>query len=113
MEYIIRSILPSPPNPIIYVYPDVMVEQGVHMMIQANIGALVVADDDNFWGVLSERDIIREVIYKELSPANTKISDVMCSDVTILNMTDSLEKAMAAMTLTKRRHILIKENKEI
>ncbi|WP_188883538.1 CBS domain-containing protein, partial [Alicyclobacillus cellulosilyticus] len=50
---------------------------------------------------------------KDLSPETTKISEVMCADITILSITDTIEKAMEAMTLTKRRHILIEEDEKI
>ncbi|WP_133130088.1 CBS domain-containing protein [Legionella yabuuchiae] len=113
MAHILRSILPQPRRPIVKVYPDVVVKQGVEMMVHENIGALVVANEDEFYGVLSERDIIRSVVYKDLPPETTKISDVMCADVTFLNVTDTIENAMAAMTLTKRRHILVEEGEDI
>ncbi|GGI80974.1 CBS domain-containing protein [Legionella impletisoli] len=113
MAHILRSLLPQPRRPIVKVYPDVVVKQGVELMVHENIGALVVADEDDFYGVLSERDIIRFVVYKDLSPETTKISEVMCADITILSITDTIEKAMEAMTLTKRRHILIEEDEKI
>lgn len=113
MSRILRSLIPEPRRSIVRVYPDVGIQQGVSLMVQENIGALVVADEENFWGILSERDVIRGVLYQKLPPETTKVSDVLCADVTILNSSDPIEMAMEAMTRTKRRHILVKEDETI
>lgn len=113
MANLIHSILPSPRNPIAYVNPDVSVAQCVSIMIQHNIGAVVVGDEENVLGILSERDIVRELVHKGLSPNTTKASDILHADVTVLKSSDTVEKAMEAITYTKRRHILVTENKKI
>lgn len=113
MANLIHSILPQPRRAIVYTHPDVSVARCVEIMIRGNIGALVVSDDDNILGIISERDIVRSLVYKELSPATTKASDVLHADVTVLQSSDTVEKAMEVITFTKRRHILVAENREI
>jgi CBS domain-containing protein len=109
----LRSVLPSPLRPIVSVHPDVVVKQGVEMMVQDNIGALVVGDDENILGILSERDVIRYVVHANKPPESTKISDVMCSDITVLDVTVPVEVAMEAIINTRRRHLLVREDGEI
>ena len=109
MANLIHSILPQPNRPIIYTHPDVSVAQCVEIMVQHNIGALVVTDDDNLLGILSEHDIVRSLVHKGLSPSSTKASDILCADITMLKSSDTVEKAMEAITYTKRRHILVSE----
>lgn len=114
MTSLIRSILPKPPRPIISIFPDVEIRQAVEMMIRDNIGSLVVTEDDgNHLGIISERDIIRTVVYQSLDPAHTKVSDAMCSAVSILDITEPVEKAMEVITNTRRHHILVKESGHI
>ena len=109
MANLIHSILPQPNRPIIYTHPDVSVAQCVEIMVQHNIGALVVTDDDNLLGILSEHDIVRSRVHNGLSPSSTKASDILCADITMLKSSDTVEKAMEAITYTKRRHILVSE----
>ena len=109
MASLIHSILPVPRHPIIYTHPDVSVAQCVSIMVQHNIGALVVTDDDNLLGILSERDIVRALVNEGLSLTSTTASDIMCADVSVLKSSDVVEKAMEVITYTKRRHILVSE----
>lgn len=82
-------------------------------MAENNIGALVVMDNENkLIGIVSERDIVFSCIHKGLDIKTAKVSDVVYTKVTILSPHDAVEKAMQAMTDTKRRHILICENGE-
>lgn len=113
MANLIHSILPEPRRPYIYTHPDVTVAQCVATMVQENIGALVVTDDENILGIVSERDVIRTLVHKGLSPTTTKVSDIMHADVTVLESSDTVEKAMAAITYTKRHHILVSEDGKI
>jgi CBS domain-containing protein len=113
MANLIHSILPQPRRPIAYIHPDVSVAQCVAMMVQDNIGALVVTDDENILGIVSERDIVRALVHKGLSPVSTTVSDVLCAAITILKSSDTVEQAMEAMTYTKRRHILVSEEGKI
>lgn len=109
MANLIHSILPQPRHPIIYTHPDVSVAQCVSIMAQHNIGALMVTDDENMLGIVSERDVVRGLVNKGLSPMTTNVSDIMCADVSVLKSSDTVEKAMEVITYTKRRHILVSE----
>ncbi len=109
MSNLIYSILPNPAREIVYVHPDVSVEQCLDIMIKRNIGALVVTDDDNLLGILSERDIIHGLSRYAASVLTSNASDILCAAVAVLNPSDTVETAMAIMTETKRRHVLIAE----
>lgn len=109
MSNLIYSILPDPPREIVYVHPDVRVAQCVEIMINRNIGALVVSDDDNLLGILSERDIVWGLLNNGIDILKKPASDVLCANVAVLKPTDTVETAMAVITETKRRHVLIAE----
>ena len=109
MSYLIHSILPQPRRPIAIVHPDVSVAQCVDMMVQDDIGALVVSDDINMLGIVSERDIVRALVYKGLPAETTTAADILYSEVSVLAPHDTVEKAMQIITYTKRRHILVAE----
>lgn len=113
MVHLIHSILPKRKRPIHYVYPDVDVATAVNMMVEADIGALVVCDEDHILGLLSERDIVRILVQKGLSPKQTKVSEILRSDIDILKPTDSIERAMEMMIHTKHRHILVKDEEKL
>lgn len=109
MSTLLESILPDEKRSIVSIRPDISIAQCVELMVQENIGAVVVTDEDNLLGVVSERDIVRLLVHKGLSPESTKVSDVLCADVSVLKLSDTVETAMEVMTATKRRHILVSD----
>lgn len=113
MANIIYSILPQPRRPITYIHPDISVAQCIEIMVQENIGALVVTDDDNIQGIISERDIILALDNNQLSLDSIKASDILHAETTVLQSSDTVEMAMKAITYTKRRHVLVAEDGKI
>lgn len=113
MTNLIYSVLPNPRRTMVSVNPDVSVESCVNIMVEQGIGALVVKDESILYGILSERDLIVNCYHHCLPVQTTKASDVLCSSVTILDINEPIENAMAAISKTRRRHILISEDGEV
>lgn len=113
MTSLIYSVLPKPRRSMVTVHPDVSVQSCLNIMVSQGIGALVVKDGDILYGIASERDLINNCFYKELDPKVVKVSEVLCSSITILDINEPIEKAMKAITTTKRRHILVSEQQEV
>jgi CBS domain-containing protein len=114
MANLIHNLLPMPRRKIAFVLPDDTVKKCVALMTEHNIGALVVRDNKNkLKGIVSERDIIQRCLSKGFDLNTMKASDILFSKVTILSSHDAVEKAMQAMTETKRRHVLVCEKDEV
>ncbi|WP_419420927.1 CBS domain-containing protein [Legionella sp. D16C41] len=113
MANLIYSILPKPRRPIAYIEPTFSVFDCVDLMVTKDIGALVVHDQTQLIGLVSERDIIRSCIHRGLDPNKATAADVVYKDISILDINDTVEKAMEVITMTKRRHVLINENNEL
>ena len=109
MSNLIDSILPKPLREIAYIHPDVSVAQCVEIMVSRNIGALVVTDDDNLLGIVSERDNVWGLLHHGEQIFTQPASAILWANVAVLKPTDTVETAMAIITETKRRHVLIAE----
>lgn len=110
MAHLIYSALSEPRRPIVYVSPETTVSQCIKLMIKENIGAVIVLERNNLIGMVTERDIVRSCLYRDLDPHKTTVADVAFSNISVLNLFDPIEKAMETITETKRRHVLIEEN---
>lgn len=110
MALLIFSALPLPRRPIVFTEPGSTVIECVNIMANHNIGAVVLRDNYN---IVSERDIIRSCVQRGLNPNTTTAAEIAYAAVNILNLYDTVEKAMEVITKTKRRHILIEEGGEI
>ncbi|MGQ3889356.1 CBS domain-containing protein [Legionella sp. CNM-1927-20] len=113
MANLIYSILPKPRRPIVYIEPAFTVMDCVNLMVTKDIGALVVHDGTELLGLVSERDIVRDCLHRGLDPRQATAADIVYKNVSVLDVNDTIEKAMEVITVTKRRHILINEDNKL
>jgi len=57
------------------------------------VGSLVVMDNDIIVGIITERDIIENMILVNGDPKITKVRDIMTPRIKTIHALDSLEKA--------------------
>ena len=82
------------------------------MMANANIGAVVVVDDDEkLIGIITERDMTLRVVSKALDPKETKIADIMTKNPDTLSPDDSAGDALELMQSRHYRHLPVAEDK--
>ncbi len=109
----VKQILKSKPINICSVSPDTSVYQGLQLMAEQNIGALLVLNKEALVGMFSERDYARNVILKGKSSRQTLVGDVMVSNVVYVTPVDSVENCMALMTQKRVRHLPVLENENL
>lgn len=110
MTELIHSVLPQPPRPIVYIHLEDSIRKCIDLMSDLDIGALVVVDNNKkLVGIVSERDIVRSCLHPGVSIEKGRVADVVFKEVTILSPHDAVERAMQAMTKTKRRHVLVRD----
>jgi CBS domain-containing protein len=98
----VSNILARKGNTVAIVHPDTSVIDVLRMMADKNIGSVVVAENGQFLGILTERDYSRKVILMGRNSTKTPVSEIMSSDFPSVSMTDSIEHCMQLMS---SRHI--------
>ena len=78
---------------------------GLRVMAEKNVGALVVVEGTRVVGIFSERDYARKVVLVGRVSTNTPISDVMTREVVFVSLPDELSTCMALMTTRHIRHL--------
>jgi CBS domain-containing protein len=74
------------------------VYDALEIMVQKNIGALVVYKQDSFVGVITERDYAQKVIVKGKHSHNTLVSEIMESSPATVKFEDTIERCMELMS---------------
>lgn len=85
--------------------PDATVFDALRLMADKNIGALVVVEQGTVKGMLSERDYARKVTLHGKSSKETRVREIMTSNVYSLLPEDRLEDCMSLMTNRHIRHL--------
>lgn len=87
--------------------PDASVRELVDHLGQHRIGSMVVSDDDGqtVAGIVSERDVVRELANIGAEVLDAKVSDIMTAAVTTCVPTDELEALARVMTEKRIRHL--------
>lgn len=102
----VQDLLKSKPVVFNNVDPDTLVIDALQMLNSVNLSYLVVKKGDQFHGIFCERDYSRNVILKGRSSANTKVKDVMTTDLPMVDVADTVEHCMNLMISHKARYLL-------
>lgn len=102
----VAEILRSKPNALLYsLDADDSLLDGLRIMAEKGIGALVVMSGGRLVGIVSERDYVRKVALAERSMLGAKVSEIMTRDVITVGPRDSLQHCMELMTERRLRHL--------
>jgi CBS domain-containing protein len=85
--------------------PNSSVFDGVKMLADKGVGAVLVMEGDKLVGIFSERDYARKVVLLGRSSKETKVRDIMTSDVLWVSPNHTNEDCMALMTAKRIRHL--------
>ncbi|GAB3015153.1 CBS domain-containing protein [Spirosoma pulveris] len=100
-------------NALYSVSSDQTVLDGLKVMAEKNIGALLVVDDGELTGIFSERDYARKVILKDRHSDDTRIADVMTASVITIGPDQTLEESMVIMSDRHIRHLPVVDKGEL
>jgi CBS domain-containing protein len=102
----IADILDTKGRTVHTILPYATVADAVRRLELLDIGALVVCDADHrLVGIVSERDLIRELAQRGPELLALPVADVMTRKVATARPSDELTTAMARMTIGRYRHL--------
>ena len=101
----IKQILESKGNDVYVTSPDTCVIDAVKEMAKKKCGALIVLQQGDIKGVITEQDFTRRVLLKDLDTETTKVSEVMSSEVAVIEPQNTVTEGMAVMTAKRIRHL--------
>ncbi len=109
----ISAILGQKTREIFSVTPDTTVHDAVAMMDEKNVGALLVMKGAKLVGMLSERDYTRKVMLRGKKSADTKVSEIMSSKLTVAHPNEGVEECLRVMTDKRIRHLPVLDGEKV
>lgn len=108
----VSDILSSKGSNVYSVAEDITVYEALKIMGEKNVGALLVMEQEQLKGIISERDYARKVVLKGKSSNETTVKEIMTEKVITVLPEDDIEKCMEQMSGRKIRHLpVVKDNK--
>ena len=109
----VQQLLGEKGHDIESVHPDDSVFDAIQKLANANIGSLMVVEDDRPVGIFTERDYARNVILKGKSSPTTPVRDIMTTRVIYVQPEQTVEECMAIMTDKHIRHLPVLEDEKL
>ena len=106
----IKDVLKTKGSSVWSVGPKNTVYEALEIMADKDVGALVVKDGEKLVGIFSERDYARKVVLIGKHAQETRIDELMTTEVYSISPGDTVEECMAVMTAAHCRHMPIFED---
>ena len=109
----VREILLKKGYDICSVSPDDTVFDALKLMADRKIGALLIIDNGDVVGIMSERDYARKVALEGKSSKDLRVKEIMSGKVLFVDIDQSVEECMALMIEKRIRHLPVFENNRL
>ncbi len=110
----VAAILKEKGRTVFTAHPDVSLLDIAKQLSEHRIGCIVLVDDnDEIAGIVSERDIVRKVAESGVEALRTPVSQSMTKTVITCRDADTIEHLMAEMTIQRKRHFPVLDNAKL
>ena len=109
----VKDMIRKKGSEVFMIAPEANVLDALKMMAEHNIGALLVMTSGEVKGILSERDCVRKVDLRGKNAKDTKVSDIMTSEVISVDCSQPLEECMELMSEKNIRHLPVYDGDEL
>lgn len=93
--------------------PESSVYDALLLLAEKNIGALVVLQEGELVGIVSERDYARKVVLQGRASMKTPVREIMTKEVVTVDLQCSVKEALALMTDKHIRHLPVVEDTQL
>ncbi|MBW2707188.1 MAG: CBS domain-containing protein [Deltaproteobacteria bacterium] len=97
---------------IVFISWDQTVHQTCRKMIEKKIGAIVIKKDDEFVGIWSERDLLRNICSQGFDPLTARVSDYMSAPLHSASHSTRIHKLEEMFLGLFLRHLMIEKDGE-
>jgi CBS domain-containing protein len=109
----VSDILARKGNGAVSIDAETSVLDALRLMDDKNIGSVIVMEDGNYLGLLTERDSARKVILKGKSSDETSVREIMTTDLPHIIPDNSVETCMHIMSENNIRYLPVFRNNQL
>ncbi|WPR71797.1 CBS domain-containing protein [Flavobacterium sp. NG2] len=101
----VNQILSIKGGEVFSIVSTISVYDALKVMGEKNVGALLVMDNNEIVGILSERDYARKIVLKDKTSKETLVKDIMGTGIITVKPTDDIDYCMGLMSGKRIRHL--------
>lgn len=101
----IADVLSNKGAAVATIAPETTVSQLLASLAALNIGAMVVVGDDGLAGIVSERDVVRELHKRGGGLLGQPVSEIMTTVLATCTPRDTVDHLVVLMTQNRVRHV--------
>ncbi len=109
----VQDLLKVKGDAVWHVSPDATVLDALNLMAEKDIGALLVLEEEEIAGIVSERDFVRMIAQKQTCELQSTVKDYMTSTVFTIHPSQTIEDCMEMMTEKHIRHLPVTDGDDI
>jgi CBS domain-containing protein len=87
------------------------IKSAIRKMVKNNVGSIVVTEKGNPVGIVTERDVLKNIGYGRLNPENP-VGTIMSKPLITTDLNSTIAEAAELMKKHKIRRILVKDNEK-
>lgn len=108
-----RDILREKGHEVVTTTPDRSVLEAMRILVDHDIGSVVVMEGGELRGILTERDVLRLATRDPGLLETTSVADAMTRDLVLGVPEDDIEELMNTMTENRIRHLPVLQDGEL
>ena len=105
MHQLLSAILEEKSGEVLQIDGGATVFEAITKMVDANVGSLLVTEDGEIVGIMTERDYLRRVTLQGRTDKETPVRDIMSSPLVVATPETLIDECMAMMTDRRIRHL--------
>lgn len=109
----IADVLRNKGAAVVTINPDATVKELLAGFVEHNIGAMVVVGPEGLLGMVSERDVVRQLHTHGASVLTRPVSKIMRTPLATCTKADTVDSVSVLMTENRVRHVPVLEGRKL
>ena len=100
-------------KPVVTIEGGRSAEDAAKLMVENNIGSIIVTENNKPVGIVTERDFLKKITAKGLKASDVSVRDIMSAPLITVDAKTTIAEAADLMARRKIRRLVVTENDEI
>ncbi|MFL6019839.1 MAG: CBS domain-containing protein [Gaiellaceae bacterium] len=109
----VSEILRGKGTDVLKIDASATVFDAITMIVEKNVGSILVTEGDKVVGIMTERDYLRKIAVQGRTSRDTRVGEIMTSPLVYVTPETTIEESMAIMTDRRIRHLPVVEDEEV